>query len=43
MSGSNIVDVYMRYLRHKIDKPFGTASLQTVRGVGYRLEASGRG
>jgi len=40
---SNIIDVYIRYLRRKIDKPFGTASLQTVRGVGYRLEASGRG
>lgn len=40
---SNIVDVYMRYLRHKIDRPFGTASLQTVRGVGYRLEAGAQG
>lgn len=40
---SNIVDVYMGYLRHKIDKPFGRASLQTVRGVGYRLEAGARG
>lgn len=40
---SNIVDVYMRYLRHKIDRPFGTASLQTVRGVGYRLEGGAQG
>src|ERR671935_3228788 len=32
---SNIVDVYMGYLRAKIDRPFGTASLETVRGVGY--------
>jgi two-component system, OmpR family, response regulator len=34
---SNIVDVYVRYLREKIDRPFGTSSLETVRGVGYRL------
>ena len=34
---SNVVDVYVRYLRTKIDEPFGTQSLQTVRGVGYRL------
>ena len=34
---SNVVEVYMRYLREKIDRPFGRASLQTVRGVGYRL------
>jgi two-component system OmpR family response regulator len=36
---SNIVDVYIRYLREKIDRPFGRASLETVRGVGYRLRA----
>jgi two-component system OmpR family response regulator len=36
---SNIVDVYVRYLREKIDRPFGTSSLETVRGVGYRLQA----
>jgi two-component system OmpR family response regulator len=36
-SRSNIVDVYMRYLREKIDRPFGRASLETVRGIGYRL------
>jgi two-component system, OmpR family, response regulator len=34
---SNIVDVYVRMLRDKIDRPFGRTSLQTVRGVGYRL------
>jgi two-component system OmpR family response regulator len=35
--GSNLVDVYVRYLRRKIDLPFGRADLETVRGVGYRL------
>jgi len=34
---SNVVDVYVRLLREKIDRPFGLASLQTVRGLGYRL------
>jgi two-component system OmpR family response regulator len=34
---SNIVDVYVRRLRRKIDEPFGCASLETVRGAGYRL------
>jgi two-component system OmpR family response regulator len=34
---SNVVDVYVRYLREKVDRPFGTSSLETVRGVGYRL------
>ena len=34
---SNIVDVYVRYLREKIDRPFGADSIETVRGVGYRL------
>jgi two-component system OmpR family response regulator len=34
---SNIVAVYIRYLRDKIDRPFGRASLETVRGIGYRL------
>lgn len=33
----NIVEVYIGYLRRKIDEPFGQRSLQTVRGVGYRL------
>jgi len=36
---SNVVDVYVRYLREKIDRPFGRASIETVRGVGYRLRA----
>jgi two-component system OmpR family response regulator len=34
---SNVVEVYVRYLREKIDRPFGMASLETVRGAGYRL------
>ena len=34
---SNIVDVYVRRLRDRIDRPFGRSSLETVRGVGYRL------
>jgi two-component system OmpR family response regulator len=34
---SNIVDVYVRILREKIDRPFGTQSIETVRGAGYRL------
>src|ERR687892_623247 len=38
---SNVVDVYVRYLRRKIDRPFGRASLETVRGVGYRLRKDG--
>ena len=37
--GSNVVDVYVRYLRRKIDLPFGRQDLETVRGVGYRLRA----
>jgi len=36
---SNVVDVYVRYLRDKIDRPFGKDSLETVRGAGYRLRA----
>jgi two-component system OmpR family response regulator len=36
-SHSNVVDVYVRYLRQKIDRPFRRHSLETVRGVGYRL------
>jgi two-component system, OmpR family, response regulator len=34
---SNVVDVYIRYLREKVDRPFGSASIETVRGAGYRL------
>jgi two-component system OmpR family response regulator len=40
--GSNIVDVYVRYLREKIDRPFGTRSIETVRGIGYRLRGEVR-
>jgi two-component system OmpR family response regulator len=36
-SRSNVVEVYVRYLREKIDRPFGVTSLETVRGAGYRL------
>jgi two-component system, OmpR family, response regulator len=39
---SNVVDVYVRYLREKIDRPFGSDSIETVRGVGYRLRAQER-
>jgi two-component system, OmpR family, response regulator len=38
---SNVVDVYVGRLRRKIDEPFGCDSLETVRGVGYRLRATG--
>jgi two-component system OmpR family response regulator len=34
---SNVVDVYVKYLRDKIDRPFGTELIHTVRGAGYRL------
>jgi two-component system, OmpR family, response regulator len=34
---SNVVEVYVRYLREKVDRPFGVRSLETVRGLGYRL------
>jgi two-component system, OmpR family, response regulator len=37
----NIVEVYVRQLRLRIDEPFGRHSLQTVRSVGYRLDADG--
>jgi two-component system OmpR family response regulator len=40
---SNVVDVYVRYLREKIDRPFGRRSLETVRGAGYRLRRDGGG
>jgi two-component system OmpR family response regulator len=36
--GSNVVDVYVRYLRDKVDRPFARETIQTVRGVGYRLD-----
>jgi two-component system OmpR family response regulator len=38
---SNIIDVYIRYLRNKIDTPFGVKSIETVRGVGYRIRKDG--
>jgi two-component system, OmpR family, response regulator len=38
---ANIVEVYVGYLRGKIDRPFSKASLETVRGVGYRLRGDG--
>ena len=38
----NIVEVYMRRLRNKLDRPFGRSSIETVRGAGYRLVAHGR-
>ncbi len=38
---SNIVDVYVRRLRAKIDEPFGRRSLETIRGAGYRLRPDG--
>jgi two-component system OmpR family response regulator len=36
-SRSNVVDVYVRYLREKIDRPFGVKTIETVRGLGYRM------
>jgi two-component system, OmpR family, response regulator len=38
---SNVVDVHIRALRDKIDRPFGAAAIETVRGAGYRLRADG--
>ena len=38
---SNVVDVYVRHLRRKIDEPFGRRSLETIRGAGYRLRPDG--
>ena len=35
---SNVIDVYVGYLRDKLDRPFGTQMLETVRGAGYRLK-----
>lgn len=37
----NIVEVYVRHLRNKLDRPFGRDAIETVRGAGYRLAASG--
>jgi two-component system OmpR family response regulator len=38
---SNVVDVYVYYLREKVDRPFGAQSIETVRGGGYRLRKDG--
>jgi two-component system, OmpR family, response regulator len=38
---SNVIEVYVRYLRQKIDAPFGRQSIETVRGAGYRLRKDG--
>jgi two-component system, OmpR family, response regulator len=35
---SNVIAVYVNYLRDKVDRPFGATSLETVRGAGYRLQ-----
>ena len=40
---SNVIDVYVGYLRDKLDRPFGTQMLETVRGAGYRLYVDERG
>ena len=41
-SRSNVVDVYVRRLRQKIDHPFGTDSIETLRGTGYRFRRGDR-
>jgi two-component system, OmpR family, response regulator len=38
---SNVIEVYVGYLRDKVDRPFGRRSLETVRGAGYRLRSAG--
>ena len=38
---SNVITVYVRYLREKIDRPFGRHAIETVQGAGYRLRADG--
>ncbi|HVD81033.1 MAG TPA: response regulator transcription factor [Propionibacteriaceae bacterium] len=40
---SNIVDVYIGYLRQKVDRPFGIDTIETVRGFGYRLRTEETG
>jgi two-component system OmpR family response regulator len=40
---SNVVDVYIRYLRNKVDRPFGRDSIRTVRGAGYLVVDDGPG
>ena len=36
---SNVIEVYIRNLREKLDRPFGVETIETVRGAGYRLRA----
>ena len=38
---SNIVEVYVRHLRNKLDRPFDRAAIETLRGAGYRLASNG--
>ncbi|MFL5868838.1 MAG: response regulator transcription factor [Thermoleophilaceae bacterium] len=38
---SNVIDVYVRYLREKVDRPFDVESIETVRGAGYRMRPDG--
>jgi two-component system, OmpR family, response regulator len=38
---SNVIEVYVRYLRRKIDMPFGVESIETIRGAGYRMRKDG--
>jgi DNA-binding response OmpR family regulator len=37
----NIVEVYVRYLRNKVDRPFGRHAIETIRGCGYRMASDG--
>jgi two-component system, OmpR family, response regulator len=37
---SNVIDVYVRYLREKVDRPFGLTTIETVRGAGYRMKSA---
>jgi len=37
----NIVEVYIRHLRNKLDRPFDRTAIETLRGAGYRLDAGG--
>ena len=37
----NIIEVYVGYLRRKVDRPFSRNAIETVRGIGYRLEQTG--
>ena len=37
----NVLDVYIRYLRRKVDEPFGCETVETVRGTGYIIRQNG--